>query len=83
MKIEDLREKKNELTFDDLTVGEVFKKAVHDDTDWTYMKIPEVVEDSSDNEFYDNAICLEDGCLCWFEQDDKVVKVKAKLVIEK
>lgn len=86
MKIEDLREKENELTFSDLAVGNVFKYAEPDGKDWTFMKIPAVIEASENDErmqFDDNAVCLEDGELIWIDYDVKVIKVKAKVVIEK
>jgi hypothetical protein len=86
MKIEDLREKENEPTFSALAVGAVFKYAEPDGKDWTFMKIPDVIEASENDErmqFDDNAVCLEDGCLCWFDWDERVIKVEAKLVIEK
>ena len=87
MKVEDSREKKNGLEFSDLAMGDVFKKAVFDGTDSTFMKIPNVVEasknDDCEYEYDDNAVCLEDGDLVWFDWDEVVVKVEAKLVIEK
>jgi hypothetical protein len=82
MKIEDLREKKSDFTFHDLAVGDVFKKVNPDDKDWTFMKIPVVIEDR-EYEYDDNAVCLEDGDLIWFDWDEVVVKVEAKVVIEK
>ena len=83
MKVEDLRETKHELEFSDLAVGDVFKKVAPDDRDWTFMKIPNVVENTNDFEYDDNAVCLEDGDLCWLDWDEVVVKVEAKVVIEK
>jgi hypothetical protein len=86
MKIEDLREKKNDLTFSDLAIGDVFKKAVPYGEDWTFMKISIAVEvdgdDKCEKDSY-NTVCLDDGDLCWFEWDESVIKVEAKLVIEK
>lgn len=86
MKIEDLREKKHDLEFSDLAIGVVFKKAVPYGEDWTFMKISSVAEADEDevcvNNRY-NAVCLDDGDLCWFDFDEVVVKVKAKVVIEK
>jgi hypothetical protein len=86
MKIEDLREKKHDLEFSDLAVGSVFKKAVPYGEDWTFMKISEVAEfDENDDRKTDtyNAVCLDDGDLCWFRWNEAVVKVQAKLIIEK
>lgn len=79
MKIEDLREKKHDLEFSDLAVGDVFKKAVPYDEDWTFMKISNV---ANVKDRY-NVVCLDDGDLCWFDRDEVVVKVQAKVVIEK
>lgn len=86
MKIEDLREKKHDLEFSDLAIGAVFKKAVpYYGEDWTFMKISKVVKFSDDGCREDdyNVICLDDGDLCWFDWDEVVVKVEAKVVIEK
>ena len=85
MKIEDLREKKHDLEFSDLAVGDVFKKAVPYGEDWTFLKISNVVrfDDDGCKEDDYNVVCLDDGDLCWFEWDEAVVKVEAKLVIEK
>lgn len=86
MKVEDLREKKHDLEFCDLAIGAVFKKAVPYDEDWTFMKISKVTEfDENDDCKTDdyNAVCLDDGDLCWFDWDESVVKVGAKVVIEK
>ena len=87
MKVEDLREKKNELEFSDLAMGDVFKQVDPDGKDWTFMKIPNVVEASKkedrEYEYDDNAVCLEDGELVWFDFDTKVIRIEAKLVIEK
>ena len=87
MKVEDLREKEHTLEFSDLAVGDVFKKAVFDGTDSTYMKIPNVVEaskkDDYEYEYDDNAVCFEDGDLVWIDWDERVIKVEVKLVIEK
>ena len=86
MKVEDLRTKKHDLEFCDLAEGDVFKKAVPYGDDWTFMKILNVAEvdenDDCTKEEY-NAVCLDDGDLCWFDWDEVVVKVEAKLVIEK
>ena len=85
MKIEDLREKKHDLEFSDLAIGAVFKKAVPYGEDWTFMKISNVVKFDDDGCKEDdyNVVCLDDGDLCWFEWDEAVVKVEAKVVIEK
>lgn len=86
MKVEDLRAKKHDLEFCDLAEGSVFKKAVPYGEDWTFMKISKVtkVDEDSDSEIDDyNAVCLDDGDLCWFDWDEVVVKVGAKVVIEK
>lgn len=86
MKIEDLREKKHDLEFSDLAIGAVFKKAVPYGEDWTFMKISNVAEVYEDNDYVKdryNAVCLDDGDLCWFDWDESIVKVEAKLVIEK
>jgi hypothetical protein len=86
MKIEDLRKKEPDFEFNDLIVGDVFKKEISYGSNWTFMKILRVVEpdrdDGGEEERY-NAVCLDDGDLCWFEWNDKVVKVEAKVVIEK
>jgi hypothetical protein len=86
MRIEDLREKKHDLEFSDLAIGTVFKKAVPYGEDWTFMKISIVVEidgdDKCEKDRY-NVVCLDDGDLCWFDWDEAVVKVEAKLIIEK
>jgi hypothetical protein len=84
MKVEDLRTKKHDLEFSDLAVGSVFKKAVPYGEDWTFMKISNVSESGDDDcekEEY-NAVCLDDGDLCWFDWDEEVIKVEAKVVIE-
>ena len=54
-------------------------------SDWTFMKISEVVkfDDYGCKENNYNVICLDDGDLCWFDWDEVVVKVEAKVVIEK
>lgn len=83
MKVEDLREKKNKLTFSDLAVGDVFKYAEPGSKDWTFMKIPAVLENHNDFEYDDNAVCLEDGELTWIDCDVEIIKVEAKVVIEK
>ena len=85
MKVEDLRTKKHDLEFCDLAVGSVFKKAVPYGEDWTFMKISEVTKFGDDGCKEDdyNVICLDDGDLCWFDWDEVVVKVEAKVVIEK
>lgn len=85
MKIEDLRTKKHDLEFSDLAVGSVFKKAEPYGEDWTFMKISNVVkfDDYGCKENDYNAVCLDDGDLCWFDFDEVVVKVEAKVVIEK
>jgi hypothetical protein len=85
MKVEDLREKKHDLEFSDLAIGSVFKKAVPYGEDWTFMKISTVTEFDDDGCKIDdyNAVCLDDGDFCWFEWDEGVIKVEAKLVIEK
>lgn len=86
MKIEDLRVKKHDLEFCDLAIGAVFKKAVPYGEDWTFLKISNVAEvDEDDNHVKDryNVVCLDDGDLCWFDWDEVVVKVEAKLIIEK
>ena len=86
MKIEDLREKKHDLELCDLAIGSVFKKAVPYGEDWTFMKISNVAEvDEGDDCIKDryNVICLDDGDLCWLDWDEIVVKVEAKVVIEK
>lgn len=85
MKIEDLREKKHNLEFCDLTEGDVFKRVVPYGADWTFMKISKVtkVDEDSDSEIDDyNAVCLDDGDLVWFDWNEAVVKVGAKVVIE-
>lgn len=85
MKVEDLREKKHDLEFSDLAIGAVFKKAVPYGEDWTFMKISSVAEVDDDDcveERY-NTVCLNDGDLCWFDWDEVVVKVEAKVIIEK
>lgn len=86
MKIEDLREKKRNIEFYELAVGDVFKKVVSDGEDWTFMKISKVtlVDEDSGFEINEyNAVCLDDGDLCWFDRDEDIIKVEAKLVIEK
>lgn len=86
MKVEDLREKKHDLEFSDLAIGVVFKKAVPYGEDWTFMKISNVTILDEDNNYIENrynAMCLDDGDLCWFDWDEAVVKVQAKVVIEK
>lgn len=85
MKVEDLREKEHHLEFSDLTVGDVFKRT-KPCVSWTFMKIPTVAEtnevDGCEKEEY-NTVCLDDGDVCWFEWDEGVTKVNAKVVIEK
>jgi hypothetical protein len=85
MKIEDLREKKHDLEFSDLAIGAVFKKAVPYGENWTFMKISEVVkfDDNGSGEDNYNTVCLDDGDLVWFDWDEAVIKVEAKVVIEK
>lgn len=86
MKIEDLREKKHDLEFSDLAIGAVFKKAVPYGEDWTFMKISIVAEVDEDDDYIKdryNTVCLDDGDLVWFDWSEAVVKVEAKLVIEK
>lgn len=85
MKVEDLREKKHDLEFSDLAVGDVFKRT-KPYVSWTFMKIPTVAEtnevDDCEKEEY-NTVCLDDGDLVWFEWDDEVIKVEAKVVLMK
>ena len=50
------------------------------------MKISNVAEVDEDTDCVEdryNTVCLDDGDLCWFDFDEFVTKVEAKVVIEK
>lgn len=71
MTINDKR-KPDTVTFGSLKVGECFV----DQADGSYC----MVIDNYFNENY-NAVDLEDGRLYWFENDQEVVKVNARLEV--
>jgi hypothetical protein len=86
MKIEDLRKKEDILKFCFLNTGDVFRVEPYGTESQTFMKIPRVrlnsyIDDCKEDNY--NAVCLNDGILSWFDWNEDIIKVEAKVVIVK